>query len=154
MKKNWLYYLLAYGTWVIFILLGALFVILSRTALQVVLARYYVLGAFDRDMQAKLVDRVYLMALGFTWLILMILIEQYFRKGVQNGKTLVRIGRVLGPEVLLLAGVQLVYLILGGIQTLMWLSGGLLLIEFGIGFFLTWFGVSRKDAPPRPSAKV
>ena len=107
-----------------------------------------------RVMQANLVDRAYLMIVGFLWLVLMILVEEYFRRGVQNGRLLVRIGRVLGPEVLLLAAVQVGYILLGGIETLSWISGGLLALEFLIGLALTWFGASRMDSLPRPSARV
>ena len=75
----------------------------------------------------------------------MILVEEYFRRGVQNGRLLVRIGRVLGPEVLLLAAVQVGYILLGGIETLSWISGGLLALEFLIGLALTWFDIVTSE---------
>lgn len=103
----------AYGSWIVSFLLWVYFMFTSRTAILGLLTAYYIGNNFQRRMTAQLIDRVYLLFTGIIWLILMVAVENYFRRGIENGDLARRIGRILAPEMFLivLAECMLAFLI-------------------------------------------
>lgn len=123
--------------WAVFIGLGLLFVIVSRSSLADLLRLYYAQDNFQRGMQVQLIDRVYFLVSAFILLILMIVVEEYFKNGARKNKLAQRIARVFGFEIffIFLANVTTAYLM--GFSSLVILA---LILEFLISCGLLWFG--------------
>lgn len=143
MKKIWIHYLIAYLMWFIFFLLGVLFLLVSRQGVLGILGNYS-RGNLQRIMEAQLIDKAYLLVVGLALLILMIVVEDYFKKGAQKGLLAVRIPKVMGLEILFLFGAHLLLVILGLLGTLSGLQLLLMAIEFLGGVCLLWFGVKPR----------
>lgn len=135
MKKlqQWSGYLLAYTMWIVSFLLWLGFMLLGRDALLGVLGLYYIGESFQRRFQAQLVDRVFVFGTGLIWVILMILVENYFRTGVKKGDLGRRVGRVLGPQVLLIFLADAVKAIWVDPIPLPWIRWVLLAVELTVG---------------------
>ncbi|HCE18557.1 MAG TPA: hypothetical protein DEQ80_11930, partial [Anaerolinea thermolimosa] len=97
------------------------------------LGLYYIGESFQRRFQAQLVDRVFVFGTGLIWVILMILVENYFRTGVKKGDLGRRVGRVLGPQVLLIFLADAVKAIWVDPIPLPWMRWVLLAVELTVG---------------------
>jgi hypothetical protein len=137
-KRIWPSYVLAYLMWIVVLALGIWFVVISRSALLGAFATFYVGNVVSRTWQGRLYDKVYIIAVGLLWLVLMVVAEAYFREGVQRRELLKRFARVAGLEILLIfaADLFLFWLQGGGGTWLRWLIlggelvAGLLLLVF------------------------
>lgn len=105
--KTFSLYFVAYFMWIVSFLLWLWFMYLGRTLMTGVLTPLVMPGAVQQAKMVQLADRVYLLTVGLIWLVLMIVVESYFRRGVQKGELWRRIGRVFGPQVLLVFLVDL-----------------------------------------------
>jgi hypothetical protein len=100
-------YIFTYAMWIVSFLLWLWVMYLGRNLLTDVLNPMVMPGAVQQAKMVQLADRVYLMTMGLIWLVLMIVVENYFRRGVERGEIWRRIGRVLGPQILLVFAVDL-----------------------------------------------
>jgi len=135
MKKfqQWSGYLLAYTMWIVSFLLWLGFMLLGRDALLGMLGIYFIGESFQRRLQAQFADRVFVFGTGLIWVILMIVVENYFRTGVKKGDLSRRLGRVLGPQVLLIFLADAVKAIWVDPIPLPWIRWVLLAIELTVG---------------------
>jgi len=145
--KTWSLYFAAYFMWIVSFLLWLWFMYLGRTLMTGVLTPLVMPGAVQQAKMVQLADRVYLMVVGLIWLVLMIVVESYFRRGVQKGELWRRIGRVFGPQLLLVFLVDLGLMLFYGadIQPVSrWL---ILAVEFiaSVAFFV--LGILAHKAP-------
>lgn len=147
MKKDWMKFLLAYGLWFVFILVGLLILIVSRNG---VIALLNVIGpkdSLDWPNQAKFIDRAYFLTAGIALLILMILVEEYFKKGVTNGQLARRAYRSFGIEVIFLFAATFLMAYLIGFSPLIILAlAGLLLA----GIVLIWLSARSSRTTVKP----
>ena len=127
--------------WAVSIIMGLFFLLLSRDSLFGLLQVYFVQGGYQRGAEAKFMNQVYLLVMGFVVLIAMIIVEEYFKVGVQKGKLLKRVAKIMGIEILLIFAAHVASSVLMGFSFLVVL---VLVLELGVGVGLTWFGVKSK----------
>ncbi len=133
-------YIIAYSAWVIFILLFLWIILLSRETFLGFLRNFWVQGYFSRKMAITFIDRIFVLFIGITWLVLMIVIESYFRNGIKKGNLIQRISKVVGSEVFAIFIVDLTMTSLGGLIGLPWTRWAFLLLELVIGSGLILVG--------------
>lgn len=152
MKREWLEYVLAYVMWLISMLLGVWFLLTSRVWVRTALTLYYAGDSITRKMQVGLLDQVYFIIVGLAWLIMMVVSEEYLRKGISGKNLLHRIANVIAPELLLIALSDICLLMVLGILTQSWLYWLRLVVELiGAGLlFRLAFLTRRKKALPHP----
>jgi hypothetical protein len=78
----------------------------------------------------------------------MIIVEEYFRVGVQKGGLWTRFARVTGPLVLAVFGADLILCWLQGIGSYDWLRWLILAAELGVGIALLVWGKTRFTPKP------
>ncbi len=152
-KPNWKKlpsYVLAYVMWLASFLLWVLFLFRSREAISGLLMRFYLPGSLEGTFQRTRVfqsfNQFYFYLGGLVWLVLMIVVENYFREGARRGSLLKRIGKIIGPEVLLLFVFDLLRTVSAVFKPLDWAA---LVLELVIGAGLIWIAIKAKE-PPRP----
>ena len=148
MIKQWLSYILAYLMWTLNLLIGVWFILISRQFLLFFLGVNYVGDNMARGSQIGFLDKVYLIVLGLTWLIFMILMEDDFKKSVKKKILMRRFTRIAGPEFLLVFLADLGLLILQGPNAAAWLRWLLLLIELGLAAVCVWYTRSHQKSEP------
>ena len=137
MKKQWIQYVIVYVMWAVFMGLGLLFLIVSRTSLTTFLRLNYALENFQRGKQVQLIDQVYFLILGLVLVILMIVVEEYFKNGAKKNRLGLRLARVFGIEFffVFLASVASAYLVgFSALVTIVMVS------LFILSCVLLWFG--------------
>ncbi len=77
--------ILAYTSWVIFILLFLAILLLGRDTLLAVLRNYWAQENFSRQFAINFIDRMYVLLIGIVWLILMLVINPIFAMGSTKG---------------------------------------------------------------------
>ena len=107
-------YAIAYGMWIVDLALSVWLFVLSRTALLALLARFYQQGDFRYSKMAKAADEIFTVLLGIGWLGLIILSEEYYRRGALEAGLITRFIRITGPILLVAFVVDLVLLGLQG----------------------------------------
>ena len=151
MRKLWVKYLIAYGMWIVFTLAGIYFVIISRTSLVGFLDLYFVpkevLGTFQRGKEAQFIDKAYLLVASFIVLILMIVVEEYFKHGARRGDLAKRLCRVFGREMLFIFAASLASAFLVGFSPLIWLA---LFAELIASIVMIYFGAKLPGAKRLP----
>lgn len=137
MKINWLKYGFAYAMWMVFIGLGAFFLVVSRSSLMSLLRLYYAQDNYQRGKEATFIDQAYFLITAMILVILMVVVEEYFKNGAKKNKLARRLARVFGIEFffVFLASVASVYLI--GFSTLVTAE---LVFLFLLSCVLLWFG--------------
>ncbi len=146
MKNSWINYIIAYAMWMVFTLVGFVFLLISR---QDILGILYNNSHenYLRTMQAQLIDKVYLLVVGLAIFVLSIFVEEYFKKGVKKGILLIRVSKVMGLETLFLFVAHLMLVVLGLIGAVSGLQILLMAIEFLIGAGLFWIGIRPRVKP-------
>jgi hypothetical protein len=137
MKKIWVNYAIAYGMWVVFILLGVVYLIVSRSSLMGLLSTYYIQGHFQRGKEADLINQAYFLVFSLILLILTIVVEEYFKNGARKNRLPQRIARVMGIEMIFIFGASLAAAVLSGFSALVIL---VLVLELLLGLSLIWLG--------------
>lgn len=140
--KKILSYVTAYLMWILTMALGVWLMLISRSAFLGALA-LYAGDSVQRAWQARFFDKAFAIAIGLLWLVAMIVVEEYFRMGVQRHSLLVRFAKVAGPEFLAIFVVDAFRLWLqrGSASWLRWLTlGG----ELVLGTALVWLARSAK----------
>jgi hypothetical protein len=147
MVKKGLGYFIAYLMWVVTMALGLWFALISRNGFLDLLAR-----AVQRSVmypwQTSFYDKVYSLALGLLWLAFMIVVERYFRRGVEQGDLIRRVAQVVGPELLLIFVADLGLLVLGGVGSTSWLRWVILGGEVVGGVLLLLYARSLRRPKP------
>jgi hypothetical protein len=140
--KKLLSYALAYVMWLASFLLWVLFLFRSREAISGLLIRFYLNGAFQRQKVFQSFNQFYFYLGGLVWLVLMIVVEQYFRDGVKKGSLIRRISKIIGPELLLLFVADLLRKVSATFTVLDWV---ILAAELIIGAGLVWISIRMKE---------
>ena len=146
MIKQWLNYIMAYVMWTINLVIGIWFIIISREFLLDLLGITYVGQNIARGYQVGFIDKVYLIALGLAWLIIMIVMEDDFKKSVKKGTLMRRFTRIAGPEFLLISLATLGLLTLQGLYSAVWLQWLMLLVELGLAAVCIWYTRSHRKS--------
>jgi len=143
MKMQWIKFGFAYILWAVFIALGLLILVVSRTSLTTFLRLNYSLNNFQRGKQVELIDQAYFLIMGLILVVLMIVVEEYFKNGARKNVLTRRLARVFGIEIFFffLASVASVYLV--GFSTLVTAE---LVFLFLLSCVLLMFGYKN---PPR-----
>ncbi len=156
-KLNWkrlLSYALAYVMWLASFLLWVVFMVRSKDAISGLLIRFYLPGQLEGTFQRTRVfqsfNQFYFYLGGLVWLVLMIVVENYFREGARRGSLIRRIGKIIGPEVLLLFVADLLRMFSTAFHVLDWV---LLASELIIGAGLVWISVKLKE-PARATGLI
>jgi hypothetical protein len=129
--------------WTLNLVIGVWFILISQKFILGILGNNYTGKNIGRNWQVGFLDKVYLIALGLAWLVIMIVMENYFKKSVKKGTLVRRFTRIAGPEFLLVFLAYLGLLILQGINSVAWLQWLLLLVELGLGAVCIWYTRSQ-----------
>ena len=148
-SKLWGKYLIAYGMWAVFILLGILFLVVSRNSLSDYLNGYYIQDNFQRGKEAQFINQVFFLVFGIVLFIFTIMVEEYFKNGARKDLLGHRIARVMGIEILLICAVSFANAAMNGFSTLVSL---VLVLELAVGVFLVWLGFKIRKETHNPSA--
>jgi hypothetical protein len=138
---------IAYVLWIADLAVALWFAYLCRYDLLSFLAQLYMKGMWSEEKQL-VVDRAFTILLGLGWLAFMIIVEEYFRVGVQKGGLWTRFARVTGPLVLAVFGANLILFWLRGISSNDWLHWIILAAELAVGITLT---IMKKTRVPSKS---
>ena len=120
--------------------------LLSRSVVLGAIA-LYVGDSVQRGWQTRFLDKVSAIVIGLLWLAAIIVVEAYFRKGVQQHSLLWRFVKVSGIEflVIFVVDVFLLGVQMGSESWWRWLIlGG----ELVLGFALVWLARSIKAPKP------
>ena len=139
-KRRWVHFIPAYLGWVVVMALGVWFMLISRNSFLGVLSAVYIRDSIQRAWQVRFLDKVYFIAAGMLWTILAVITEAYFRKGAGRPGLGQRIAKVVGIELLLIFGADLLLLILQGFNVGMWQRWLIVLGELALGIAATRFG--------------
>ena len=150
MIKQWLSYILAYLMWTLNLLIGIWFILVNREFLLGLLGNPSAGQDIGRGFQVGFFDKVYLIALGLAWLIIMIVLEDDFKKSLGKKVLMKRFTRIAGPEFLLIFLTDLGLLILQGFNSTFWLRWLLLLVELGLSALCIWYTRSQPKNKPDP----
>ncbi len=153
--KNWPKYALSYVSWIVSFLLWFWFIFKSREAISGLLTRYYLNGplegSFQRTKVFQFFNQGYFYVVGLIWLIMMIVVEQYFRDGVRKGNLNTRICQVIGPEMLLLFLSDIAHALVALPSALDWL---VLVVEFILAVGMIGYAIKSKQAPKPVQVKA
>lgn len=153
--KNWPKYALSYVSWIVSFLLWFWFILKSKETISSLLAVYYVQGplegTFQRTKVFQFFNQGYFYVVGLIWLIMMIVVEQYFRDGVRKGNLTTRICKVIGPELLLLFLSDLAHTFVVSPSTQDWL---VLVVEFVLAVGLIGYAIRSKQGPKPVQVKA
>ena len=148
--KKLLGHVAAYLLWIIVAALGVWFMLLSRSVVLGAIA-LYVGDSVQRGWQTRFLDKVSAIVIGLFWLAAIIVVEAYFRRGVQQHSLLWRFVKVAGIEflVIFVVDVFLLWVQMGSESWWRWLIlGG----ELVLGVALVWLARSIKAPKPGKTA--
>jgi hypothetical protein len=157
--KTWGGYAVAYLAWIIFLALGVWFAMIARQDFQGLLTTYYVEDSIVRGWQVNFLDKVFLLVIGFAWLVLMIVTEGYFKRGLERKlpdwpqDLAKRIARVLGPEILLIFLADLTLFNLQGFADQPWSRWLVFALEIIFGGVFTWYAISHPAGSIKDQAR-
>ncbi len=145
-------FFVAYSAWVLFILLFLAIMFLGRDTLLGFLRNYWAKGSISRQFAINFFDRGYILLIGIVWLILMIVIESYFRNGVAKGNLTHRVSKVFGFEILAIFSFHLLTILMSGISAIQGLQWALITGEFLLSAVLIFISLkTAKKIPMRLS---
>ena len=122
--------------WIVDLALAFWLFYFIRTAYLDIFALFYKTGNTRYSHTVDFLDKAIIILLGLAWLALMIIVEEYFRAGIQKGDMLKRFARITGPLLLCIFAVDLILAWLQGIGGGNWLRWIILAGELGIGITL------------------
>jgi hypothetical protein len=144
--SNIIKYGASYVMWFLDLAIAFWFGFIARMDLTGFLSLFYKEGNLTYGHFIDFADKAFTIALGLGWLVLMIVAEEYFRKGVQEGDLRRRFARITGPLLLCVFVADLLLFWLQGIGSSGWLRWLILAAELGIGIALIVEG-NQKIAP-------
>lgn len=128
-------YVTTYFVWIADLVLALWFAYLCKTSLIGVFALFYT-GNLAYANAVNFIDKVFTILLGLGWLVFMIMIEQYFRNGIEKDEHLQRLSRVTGWVLLCIFSIDLIFAWIQGIGGDNWLRWLLLGLELSVGTVL------------------
>lgn len=146
--KSFSGYAIAYLMWIVSFLLWLVFMLIGREMLNGMLGLYYIGESFQRVNSAKMFDRIFMLGTGLIWVVLMIAVENYFRRGVAAGDLWRRIGRVIGPQVLLIFVVDILKAVFVDPTPVYWLRWVICAAELIFGVGVVWLSYRRQPVNP------
>jgi hypothetical protein len=141
-------YATSYLMWIIDLAIAFWFIIIARNDLTNFLALFYKKGNLTYGHMVDFTDKVFSITLGLGWLALMIVVEEYYRKGVEKGDLRKRFARVTGPLVIAVFVADLITFWLGGIGSASFIRWLILAAELGIGIALIVEGRQKLISNP------
>jgi hypothetical protein len=138
-ERRWVDYIPAYLAWAVVAALGVWFMLISRNSFLGVLSAVYVKDSIQRAWQVRFLDKVYFIAVGLLWTIVVVITEAYFRRGAGRPDLGQRIAKVVGIELLLIFGADVVLLILQGFNVNVWQRWLIVISELALGIAATRF---------------
>jgi hypothetical protein len=144
---------LAYLLWVVTLGLGAWLVIISRNTLEAFLGWYFIQekNRFILTQQARLLDIVIPVVLWLLWFVMLILVEEYYRRGVEKHTLFKRFMKMIGVLLILIFFADLLFNLMLGFRVSGWLRWLITLIELLAGAALWMAG---KTKPARLASKT
>lgn len=135
---------LAYILWAVTLALGAWLALRGREVLGTFLGRYFVTeqGQFLRLKQANLLSIVVPVVLWLLWFVMMIVTEEYYRKGLVKHLIWQRFAKVVGILLVLIFTFDFLQNLMLGASTVGWLRWVVTIAELLVGVVLIY--VSRK----------
>jgi hypothetical protein len=130
----------SYLLWVVTFLFGLWLIYLCRTTWLAGMGFWFIQGSPTRAQQAGFLDKVFLLILGFSWLILMVASEAYYRKGVKNRQLLTRFAKVSGPILLSVFVIDAILAWITGLAIIGWIRLVVILVELAAGILFIRFG--------------
>ena len=141
-------YVLCYLMWIFTLILGLGLFLIIREVYLFVIYNFYAHGNWSRNMQVGFFDKTLLIFLSLAWIMLMIILEEYFRKGVSQNILFYRFTRILGPEMILIFAFNFLLVLFRGAGAVSWVVWIILVLELLSGLLLIWYSRVRK--PPQP----
>jgi len=146
--KRWLSYVAAYVGWAACLILAIWTLLVWRTAFQAFLAVFIVKGSEWRGIQAGFYDKAFLIVLGLLWLYLMIISEQYFKKGANKLRLLNYLARIFGWIIFITFVGDFFLFLLIGLNPFSWIRSFILVVELAVAIGLLWLAKNyQKDTP-------
>lgn len=141
-------YISAFLMWVFLMALGLWIMVVSRDVLLSILA----LNASESTQsrwQTIFFDKIFMVAISLVWLVLMVVIDGYLKRGIEKQDITKRFAKFAGPMILVLFLVDLcLFGLQGWVAPLLRLP--LLAIELVVGGLLWWYSRSpHKIATPK-----
>ena len=138
---------LAYLLWVVTLGLGAWLVIISRNTLEAFLGWYFIQekNRFILTQQARLLDIVIPVVLWLLWFVMLILVEEYYRRGVEKHTLFKRFMKMIGVLLILIFFADLLFNLMLGFRVSGWLRWLITLIELLAGAALWMAGKTKPD---------
>jgi hypothetical protein len=133
-------YLITYVVWIADLVLTLWFAYLCRTSLIGIFALFYT-GNVAYANAVNFIDKVFIILLGLGWLVFMIMVEQYFRNGIDGN--LQRLSSVTGWVLVCVFSVDLILAWIQGMGSGNWLRWLILAIELGVGIVLLVLAKTR-----------
>jgi signal transduction histidine kinase len=144
MIKKSMQYVIGYLMWVITLVIGAWFGIISWEGFQSLLTLFYVRNSPTYAARANFYRIVFFIVIGLLWGLLMIISEESYRKGVLAGNLTQRVAIIIGPLLLLSFLADTVLLLVTGIQNSFWLRWLIVLVELAAGIGLVYYARTAK----------
>jgi hypothetical protein len=139
-KRRWLVDAGVYLLWFAAVALGFWLALQLRTSIEVSIFGLYVKDNLWRAQEAGFVNKIAFAILICTWVVGIILVEEYFRKGAASHLLMKRFARVFGPGLLALFLVDLFNLLVLEMSSAGWSQWLLLAGELLIGVLITRSG--------------
>ena len=137
--KTRLEYILAYLLWAVTLGLGAWLAFTSRNTLEEYLGKYFIKeeNQFMLTKQAIFLDIVIPVLLWLLWFVMLIVVEEYYRRGVEKHSLIRRFMKVVGILFVLMFINDLLLNLMLGFAAAGWLRWLLTLIELLVGVALS-----------------
>jgi hypothetical protein len=148
-RKKWFLELSVYLVWFPNIALIFWVALQLRTAVEIGLSAFYVRDQPLLIGPADVMDKYSFAAMICIWIVGIILIEAYLRRGMRDQSMFRRFTRIFGPGLLLLFLVDLFNVLMIEITTAGWLRWSTIALELLVGGGLTYYGfigLGRKKA--------
>jgi hypothetical protein len=141
-------YLLAYGLWILNLVLTVWIFLNARQVVTGFLALFYQPGDIQYSHAVEFADKVVSITLGLGWLAFSIVTEDYFRKGIDQMGLWRRGARVTGPVLLIIFAVDLALIWLQGTPGQSWIRWLILAAELSVGLGLVVAGQKKTQIEP------
>jgi hypothetical protein len=141
-------YASSYLMWIINLAIAFWFMLIARSDLTNFLSLFAKSGDLTYGHQVDFIDKAFSITMGIAWLALMIIVEEYYRKGVEKGDLRKRFARITGPLVIAVFVADLIALWLGGITSGNFIRWLILAAELGIGIALIIEGRQKLISNP------
>jgi hypothetical protein len=141
--RNFFKYVLTFGLWIIDFGLAAWLAFITRTVLFAVPSLFFHPGNFQFPQRAEVMDKVFTLLLGIGLLAFLVITQEYYLKGVQQGDLIERFARITGPIFIGIFIVDSILFYMQGIDLNNWYRLLIILAELVLGILLVIY--SRKE---------